>query len=502
LLLASRQVGRSEDNMAEQTEVLAQAPKPFGPITTSAQAYEAQRQLIPEVAQAEADVKKAEAEVETFRLGERAKAAEDYATKVRGETARTQKMLNESPFPQFEPTKENAQSLGELFSLTATFGLLLGNMGKTSSLGAMNAMTGMLGGWRQGRMDLFNKEKAEFDKNLGVMKAKHEEYKKDLEQYLKLAATDRDAANAKADEMAAKLGSQSVPGTYARLRDRKGLLDQLAAQAKVLEKMEERKRQAEERRKDREEAERRHREDLALRERDLKARERMHQETLKAQAAKAQASVGDLPAYINRFTGSTPSKQNAEAIMTSANAVGDAYALQKVVAEHPEWVGRTGQVKNFFNRTLESINAGKPLPDDQGQPELIFAKRYAEYLTNYERALAGGARGFTVYFQRRFNQLLEQNQFNAAGFKNLMDEQIRTVTSRATEKSPTINRQKLTALAYDMKARAGDDDATSAMSALIGGDAAQPAAAAPAAKKPEQPKRIEIEPGVFVTERP
>jgi hypothetical protein len=233
--------------MAEQTEVLAQAPKPFGPITTSAQAYEAQRQLIPEVAQAEADVKKAEAEVETFRLGERAKAAEDYATKVRGETARTQKMLNESPFPQFEPTKENAQSLGELFSLTATFGLLLGNMGKTSSLGAMNAMTGMLGGWRQGRMDLFNKEKAEFDKNLGVMKAKHEEYKKDLEQYLKLAATDRDAANAKADEMAAKLGSQSVPGTYARLRDRKGMLDQLTAQAKVLEKMEEKQRQAEER---------------------------------------------------------------------------------------------------------------------------------------------------------------------------------------------------------------------------------------------------------------
>ena len=155
--------------------------------------------------------------------------------------------------------------------------------------------------------------------------------------------------------------------------------------------------------------------------------------------------------------------------MIAANAVGDAFAIKQIISDHPEWVGRTGQIKNIFNRTIESINLGEPGPDDKGQPELIFAKRYAEYLVNYERALAGGARGFTVAFQQRFNKLLEQNQFNASGMGNLMDEQIRTITAGAAAKAPTVNRQNMIRMAYDLKARSGDDDATKGMQEIIGG---------------------------------
>ena len=149
--------------------------------------------------------------------------------------------------------------------------------------------------------------------------------------------------------------------------------------------------------------------------------------------------------------------------MVAANALGDAYAIKQSVADHPEWVGRTGQIKNIFNKTIESINSGSPEPDDEGQPELIFAKRYAEYLTNYERALAGGARGFTVQFQKRFNSLLDQNQFNAAGMSNLMDEQMRTITAKAAEKSPTLNRENLTDISRDLKQRSGDEVAIKGM---------------------------------------
>ena len=160
-----------------------------------------------------------------------------------------------------------------------------------------------------------------------------------------------------------------------------------------------------------------------------------------------------------------------------AGAIGDAYGLKAEIEKHPEWVGRTGQVKNVFNRTIESINTGTALPDDNNQPELIFAKRYAEYLVNYERSLAGGAKGFTVAFQNRFNKLLEQNQFNAAGFGALMDEQIRTITNKAAAIAPSVNKKNLTEMALDIKTRAGEDDTADAIRAYSRG---KPIAAAPA----------------------
>ena len=90
--------------------------------------------------------------------------------------------------------------------------------------------------------------------------------------------------------------------------------------------------------------------------------------------------------------------------------------------------------------------------------------------------MAGGARGFTVSFQNRFNKLLEQNQFNATGMTQLMDEQIRTITAKAAEKGATINRENLTKMAYDIKARSNDEAAIKGLSSALrlspGGSAA------------------------------
>jgi len=49
-----------------------------------------------------------------------------------------------------------------------------------------------------------------------------------------------------------------------------------------------------------------------------------------------------------------------------------------------------------------------------------------------------------------------------------MDEQIRTIASRAAENGANITRQNLTAMAYDMKTRAEDQDAIRGMQSLIG----------------------------------
>jgi hypothetical protein len=83
------------------------------------------------------------------------------------------------------------------------------------------------------------------------------------------------------------------------------------------------------------------------------------------------------------------------------------------------------------------VSGTPPPPDDENlnQASLRWAKKYATYLVEYERALAGGAKGFTVFFQRRFNDLLSQNQFNAEGMSGLLDDQIREAARLAAGKT-------------------------------------------------------------------
>jgi len=160
-----------------------------------------------------------------------------------------------------------------------------------------------------------------------------------------------------------------------------------------------------------------------------------------------------LPSFIKEYSGASLKDKDAQEVGISANAIGHAYALKNQVAEHPEWVGRSGQIQQFFNRYVDSLNSGKPLPPDDpalakdrsGQEALVFAKDYASYLVDYERSLAGGAKGFTVQFQKRFNDLLSQNQFNSTGFDNLMNQQIDEVVRKARVHSPDkLTKENLT----------------------------------------------------------
>jgi hypothetical protein len=172
-------------------------------------------------------------------------------------------------------------------------------------------------------------------------------------------------------------------------------------------------------------------------------------------------------AYVYSFTGTKLKDADAEKITTATNALGDAAGLKQMVEEHPEWAGRKGQVSQYVDKYIKSFRDGKgepTIPKGLDQSALIFAKRYAEYLVNYERALAGGSRGFTVQFQKRFNDLMSGNQFNPEGFKSLMDEQSRSIRSGAISLSPGADAKKLNAMALDQKQRAEDDYAVRGLS--------------------------------------
>ena len=389
--------------------------------------------------ESESEILKGKQQQEEILAGGEEAATKGYAQAQKGVMQGYQEKLEKEPLPAFIPTKDNAQDLAGLFSLISIIGMIAG---KQNGQMAMQAMNGMLEGYQKGRSDLYKKEATEFDKNFKAMLSKHAEFRKEMEDALKLAATDKDAGM-----QAAKLAAVRAGSTVIDAQIEKGQFVQAAENVIKSHQATENAYK------------------IVVQERQ-KAADR--ENAIKVASARSGGAVNDINNYIQKFTGSAVNKKDAPEIMTAANAIGDAYAIKQSVADHPEWVGRTGQIKNFFNKTLESINAGEPPPSDEGQPELIFAKRYAEYLVNYERALAGNARGFTVQFQKRFNSLLDQNQFNATGMDNLMNEQIRTITSKAAEKSPTINRQNLTQIAYDLKTRAEDEAAVKGMATSFG----------------------------------
>jgi len=112
------------------------------------------------------------------------------------------------PYPEFKPTQENMQSLATLFSLVGVIGVAMGGEGKMSAMGSLNAMTGMMRGWQQGRKDLWEKEKLTFDKNMAKTKAILDDAYKDADRAYKTMAYNREEAIALANQSAAKLGGQ------------------------------------------------------------------------------------------------------------------------------------------------------------------------------------------------------------------------------------------------------------------------------------------------------
>jgi len=339
---------------------------------------------------------------ESVGLEEKRKALENISAEDKAHYEDVKKQM--MPEPQFKPTKDNAADIGGLFSMIATMGVALGGSGKLSGLNAMNAMGGMLKGYQQGRKDLFTKEQATFDKELASMKAHNDELIKDLEQYNKLRVTDKEAALIKAGEITAK-----YPGVIAakiNAGDTKVAADIAHSNSEMLMKMAE-------------------------------ARTRL------GLAGKGGAS--DQAQLIREFTGASLDKKAVPEVANLAKSIGQADDLAQFARQNADLIGRSGQINQQIERYIDSWKQGIE-PDDKGQPALVFAKKYAAYLVSYEKALAGGARGFTVQFQKRFNDLLKQDQFNVAGFLQLMDQQISELSAQATPYSKNITRENMTAL--------------------------------------------------------
>ena len=160
-----------------------------------------------DITSAEGDIAKAEqAKSEVLQQG-KMQAVQDFSTTQKGAMQRYEQRLEEEPLPAFVPTKDTARDIAGLFSIISVIGMIAG---KQSGLRAMSAMNGMLEGYQKGRGDLYKKEAAEFDKNFKSMLKKHEEFRKEMEDAIKLAATDKEAGYQAAELAATKAGSAVV----------------------------------------------------------------------------------------------------------------------------------------------------------------------------------------------------------------------------------------------------------------------------------------------------
>ena len=195
------------------------------------------------LSRAQSDETKAKMEGQALLAKEQASALENHAQTVRNDIAARERKLAEFPYPEFHPTKENAQSLGELFSIMSTMGVLLGGAGKLSSINALNAMGGMLKGWQAGRADLFKREKETFDKEFQRIKAIHEDLKRTFDEYMKARAVDKEAAMYKAQELATKAGANSIIAAQIKVGDYKAVADSLQAFVNLKQHLEDREAQ-------------------------------------------------------------------------------------------------------------------------------------------------------------------------------------------------------------------------------------------------------------------
>lgn len=141
-------------------------------------------------------------------VAQKTRAAEEQRGRTMGQAydtlAQTQReaarpLEDMGPPPAFVPTRENAGDLATLFSLLAVAGTAMGGKAKGGAMSAMSSMTGMLNGWRQGRQDLYERERKQFEASLQQFRAQQEQLKGIYDRAMRVAQTDLQRATTQAE---------------------------------------------------------------------------------------------------------------------------------------------------------------------------------------------------------------------------------------------------------------------------------------------------------------
>jgi hypothetical protein len=143
----------------------------------------------------------------TIAQGE-ADASRGFAESQRRSAQELERRLQ--PIPEFVATRETARDIGSLASLLMVAGAALGGKGKQGALMAVQSMTGMMAGYRQGRQDLYQRERQNFETGLRQVQAQNTQLQEAFTRAQRLAQTDLEAARQQFQVEAVRLGA-SLP---------------------------------------------------------------------------------------------------------------------------------------------------------------------------------------------------------------------------------------------------------------------------------------------------
>ena len=366
---------------------ISETPAKRPDFTTSSEASAEQEKQLARLSQVEEPIFAAQQAGEQYKATAQADIARQTREQSQNIEADLDLVREKFPYPEFQPTQENMQSLATLFSLVGVIGVAMGGEGKMSAMGSLNAMTGMMKGWQQGRKDLWEKEKLTFDKNMAKTKAILDDVYKDADRAYKALAYNREEAAALVGQSVAKLGGQVgrqilekqgieryisyLDGVRKDLKE----AERIAAQDKRLEKQNEAQRlrddanRVEQRaRDDRLEAarDRRNREDNAVRERLA---------TIKASQPKGQGSAANIRYAFNM------AESYAQAAQDLMNVT--QLSAGTVMSNFAELAGKSG---DSLKQGLSAAFARKVTDQDSR----MFAQLVAGLDQNMARTLGGG----------------------------------------------------------------------------------------------------------------
>ena len=346
-----------------------------------------------------------------------------------------QEAIDQKSKAAFIPDQENPQRLATVLAITNLLGIAIGGKGKNSAQTALAAQNGMLEGYQQGRADIIKQQKDIFDTNQKQLDKTIENLHRGFQDALALAPTDRKAAEEKAMSTINRENADFLRELY----NKTGLVGASKTIAELLKQAESRQKlmQQEEMKMIKTphelEIERHQLEMESQGRRGLDIKE-------KSSNAKLLKTTDDVQAdLISRGVNISSPKDRAEVAKVVAS-MAELDSLRNDVINKPGLIGRQGQIQQFTDRYIKSFKGETPPLDESkidqaNQDALLFSKKYASMLTRYEQALAGGSRGFTVAFQKRFNDLLSQNQFNAPSMIKLFDDMSHEIASGARQKS-------------------------------------------------------------------
>ena len=91
------------------------------------------------------------------------------------------------PYEEFKPSQESASGFAALGSLLMVAGGMMGGKGRLAGIGAMNNIAGMMKGYQQGRKDLYEQERTQFEDNMKVFEKNRTLIKEAFDRALKMA---------------------------------------------------------------------------------------------------------------------------------------------------------------------------------------------------------------------------------------------------------------------------------------------------------------------------